>query len=323
MKEITFLKQNSKKWEEYEATLENKESIKPSKVAEMFIELTDDYSYSKSNFKESKTTSYLNSLTAKIHQLVYKNKSESNKRVLDFWKKELPKLFGEYHNLYLLSFIVAIIGLLIGIFSQLYDDSFLRLITGDNYVDETLERIKNGDPIGIYGEMPESFMFVYITINNIKVSFFMLAAGIIFSFGAGFYLLYNFIMLGSFLTLFYQYNVLNQALKVVWIHGAFEMSVIIIASCAGFILGNSFMFPDTHSRLESFKRGAKDSVKIVAGLIPFFICAGFLESFVTRYTNMDLWLSLTIILSSFGFIIFYFIYLPIRLNYKNYANTKN
>jgi uncharacterized membrane protein SpoIIM required for sporulation len=322
MKEITFLKQNAEKWEKYEATLEAKENIKPAQVVEMFVELTDDYAYAKSNFKESKTTKYLNSLTAKIHQLVYKNKSESNKRIFDFWKTELPLLFGKYHQLYFLSFIVALVGTVIGVFSQLYDDSFLCLITGDGYVDETLERIKKGDPIGIYGEMPESFMFVYITINNIKVSFFMLAAGMVFSFGAGFYLLYNFIMLGSFLTLFYQHNVLSQALKVVWIHGAFEMSVIIIAGCAGFILGNSFMFPDTHSRLDSFKRGAKDSVKIVAGLIPFFICAGFLESFVTRYTGMDLWLSLTIIFGSFAFIIFYFIYLPYKLNSKNYA-TKN
>ena len=322
MKEITFLKQNSTKWESFEESLAKKENEHPAKVANMFVELTDDLAYSKSNYKGSKTTAYLNSLTARIHQLIYKNKKESSKRVFQFWKTELPSLFGKHHHTLLVSFIVGVLGTLLGVVSQLYDDSFIRLIVGDDYVNQTIERIKNGNPIGIYGEMPNWFMFIYITVNNIKVSFFMLAFGMIFSVGAGFYILQNTIMLGSFFTLFYQYNVLGKALKVVWIHGTLEMSAIVIAGCAGLLLGNSFMFPKTYTRLESFKNGAKESIKIVVGLIPIFICAGFLESFITRYTEMDLWLSLLIIFGSLAFIIWYFIILPIQLKNKTYG-TKN
>jgi len=316
VKEITFLKQNAEKWEAYEASLEKKEAEHPAKIADMFIELTDDYSYAKSNFEKSKTTKYLNSLTARIHQLVYRNKKESNRRLLLFWKKELPSLFGKYHNLLLLSFIIGVLGALIGVASQLYDDSFIRLIVGDEYMDQTIDRIKKGNPIGIYGEMPEGFMYVYITINNIRVSFVMFAMGMVFSVGAGFYLLYNCIMLGSFFAMFYQYNVLGKALKVVWIHGTLEISAIVIAGCAGFVLGNSFMFPGTYSRLESFKRGAKDGIKIIVGLMPIFMCAGFLESFITRYTEMPLWLSLFIIFGSLTFLVWYFIVLPLRLTKK-------
>ncbi len=323
MKEITFLKQNASKWENYESSLDKKEVEHPAKVAEMFIELTDDFSYSKSNYEESKTTKYLNSLTARVHQLVYRNKKESNKRIFLFWKIEIPSLFGKYHNLLLISFVVGVIGTLLGVVSQLYDESFVRIIMGDDYVNQTIERIKNGNPIGIYGEMPQGFMFFYITINNIRVSFMMFAMGMIFSVGTGFYILYNCIMLGSFFAMFYQYNVLGKALKVVWIHGTLEISAIVIAGCAGFILGNSFMFPGSYSRLESFKRGAKDGIKIIVGLIPIFICAGFLESFITRYTEMPLWLSLMIILGSLTFLVWYFIWLPFKFNKINYATTKN
>ena len=313
MKEITFLKQNADKWEGYEVLLKDKKNTAPSKTVEMFVELTDDFSYAKSNYQGSKTTKYLNGLTAQIHQLVYKNKSENNRRVFMFWKRELPSIFGKYHHLLLLAFLIGVLGTIIGAVSQLYDEDFVRIIMGDAYVDNTIDRIKKGNPVGVYGEMPESFMFVYITMNNIKVSFMMVAAGLFFSFGAGLLALYNFIMLGSFFALFFQYNVLGKALKVVWIHGTIEMSVITIACCAGFVLGNSFMFPDTHTRSASFKRGAKDAVKIMVGLIPFFICAGFLESFVTRYTEMPLFLSLFIILGSLSFLIWYFVYLPFKL----------
>ncbi|MCW3076830.1 MAG: rane protein, partial [Bacteroidetes bacterium] len=123
-------------------------------------------------------------------------------------------------------------------------------------------------------------------------------------------------MLGSFFTLFYQYNVIGKALKVVWIHGTLEISAIIIAGCAGFILGNSYIFPKTHTRMHSFVKGGKDGLKVVIGLIPIFIMAGFLESFITRYTEMPLALSLTIIIISFAFIVGYFIVLPLYFKKK-------
>ncbi len=323
MKEITFLKQNASKWEEYEVSLTNNEAVQPAKVADMFVELTDDLSYAKSNFPESKTAAYLNKLTSQVHQLVYKNKKENNNRVFLFWNRELPSLFGKYHRLLLISFIIGVIGTGLGFASQWYDDSFVRIILGDDYVNQTIERIKKGNALGIYGEMPSYVMYFYITINNIRVSFTMFAMGMLFSVGSGFYLLYNCVMLGSFFAMFYQYNVLEKALKVVWIHGTLEISAIVIAGCAGFILGNSFMFPGTFTRLESFKRGAKDGIKIIAGLIPVFMCAGFLESFITRYTEMPLWLSLLIILGSLTFLIWYFIILPFKLKPGNDATAKN
>jgi len=323
VKEITFLKQNASKWEAYETVLNTPENQKPAVVTEMFIELTDDYSYAKTNYPESKTTRYLNMLTARIHQLVYRNKKESNRRILSFWGRELPRIMGNNQNLLLLAFAIAALTTLLGAVSQLYDDSFVRLILPDNYVDETIERIKAGNPIGIYGEDPNWYNFVRITSNNIRVSFTVFALGMFFSFGTVMSIAYNSIMLGSFFAMFYQYNVLDKALKVVWIHGTLEISAIIIAGCAGFILGRSFMFPGTYTRSESFKRGAKDGLKIIIGLIPVFICAGFLESFVTRYTEMPLWLSLIIILGSLAFILWYFVIFPILLTRTRYAATKN
>jgi uncharacterized membrane protein SpoIIM required for sporulation len=62
--------------------------------------------------------------------------------------------------------------------------------------------------------------------------------------------------------------------------------------------------------------GAKRGVKIIIGLVPVFIMAGFLESFVTRLTEMPDFLKLLIILVSLTFIIGYFVIYPILLNRK-------
>ncbi len=314
MKEITFLKQNAEKWQEFEGLISTRRSSNPDLMADLFIQLTDDLSYSKTHYPKAKTTQYLNSIAARVHQEIYKNKKEKKSRIVNFWKYELPFIFKNSHKQLLYAFIIFGIAFLIGVVSAIYDDTFVRLILGDQYVNETLENINKGDPMAVYKGMSQGNMFSIITVNNIYVSFICFAMGILFSFGTGYMLFTNGVMVGAFQFFFYTKGVLLQSALVVWIHGTLEISAIIIAGCAGLTMGNSILFPGTYSRSASFVRGAKQGVKIAVGLVPVFIVAGFLESFVTRYSDMPMWLSLSIIGLSFAFIIWYFIIYPIRLN---------
>lgn len=61
---------------------------------------------------------------------------------------------------------------------------------------------------------------------------------------------------------------------------------------------------------------AKDGLRIVIGIVPVFVTAGFLESFVTRYTEMHWALTTAIIGASLIFLIWYFIVYPILLKEK-------
>ena len=201
--------------------------------------------------------------------------------------------------------LIFVVSVSIGVLSSANDTGFVRLILGDTYVNMTLKNINQGDPMAVYKTMSQGSMFLLITLNNIKVSFYAFTAGLIFSFGTGLVLLYNGVMLGAFHYMFYEAGLLGQSVRTIWIHGALEISAIVIAGGAGLVIGNSFLFPGTYTRLESFQRGARDGMKIVIGLVPVFIVAGFLEGFVTRYTAMPLWLSLFIIGGSLIFIIWY------------------
>jgi uncharacterized membrane protein SpoIIM required for sporulation len=100
---------------------------------------------------------------------------------------------------------------------------------------------------------------------------------------------------------------------VIMLHGTIELSSIVIAAAAGFTMGNSLLFPGTYSRLTSFKMGAMKGLKIVIGLVPFFILAGFIESFITRYAFMHWTIKASIIGLSAILMIYYFIIYPVRL----------
>lgn len=316
MREITFLKINAKKWQRFEAIFNSKEKSNPDETANLFIQLTNDLSYSKTHFPKSTTTQYLNGLTAQVHQLIYKNKKESSSRIFSFWIEELPLIVKSCHRQLFYALLIFVISCLIGWVSAAFDDTFVRLILGDSYVNMTIENIENNDPMAVYKTMNELDMFLAITVNNIRVAFIAFVLGIFFSIGTGYVLLNNGIMLGSFQYFFFTKGVLLQSLLTIWIHGTLEISVIIIAGGAGIVMGNSILFPGTYSRGVSFIKGAKNGLKIVIGLVPIFIVAGFLEGFVTRHTEMPIWLSLLIIGASLSFIIWYFIIYPIRLTKK-------
>ena len=319
MREAAFVKQNKEKWILFEQGMANNSKINPDDLANYYIQLTNDLAYAQTYYPESKTLLYLNSLASQAHQSIYKNKKETKNRILSFWGREFPLFFMQYHKTLLYAFVIFGIATFIGSISALNDASFVRLILGDAYVNKTLENIAQGDPTAIYKSGSEIGTFLGITINNIRVAFLAFSFGVITSIGTGYVLFSNGVMLGAFITFFYTKGVLFEASKQIWLHGTIEISVIVIAGCAGLIMGNSILFPKTYSRRVSFMKGAKDGLKVVISTIPFFIIAGFIEGFITRYSGMPVWLSFTIIFLSLSLIVYYYIIYPYILNKKHEA----
>ena len=313
MKEAAFIKHNKKRWEEFEKIVKSKQRAHPDKLAELFIQVTDDLSFARTQYPESRTTRYLNDLASTVHLEIYKNKAEEKNRFIAFWKEELPAVMAEVQKPLMYSLIIFLVAGVMGVVSTRYDDTFVRLILGDGYVNMTLENIKSGNPTKVYATESELMMFFFITWNNIMVAFRVFVFGIFASIGTGYFLFYNGLMVGTFIMFFAQEQQLSQALPVIMLHGTIELSSIVIAGAAGFTIGNSLLFPGTYSRLDSFKKGGVQGLKIVIGLVPFFILAGFIESFITRYAFMPMSIKALIIGISAILMVYYFVIYPIRL----------
>jgi uncharacterized membrane protein SpoIIM required for sporulation len=315
VREVIFSKENSKRWKETEKILKSASKANPDLIASLFIQLTDDLAYSQTYFPSSKTTQYLNQLTLLAHQKLYLNKKETLGRIYRFFKYDYPFLIYKHFKKLLFSFSIFAIAVLIGAYSAHHDEDFIRLILSDNYVNETLENIENGNPLGIYDDMSPFPMFVWITLNNIKVSLLAFAFGIVFSVGTGYLLFQNGIMLGAFQYFFQTQNLLWESASGIWMHGTIEIFSIVVAGAGGIVMGNSILFPGNYPRSYSFRKGAMEGIKIVSGLIPLFILAGFIESFLTRHSSISV-LSIFTIGLSIILIVFYFFIYPVYLNRK-------
>ncbi len=314
MREAAFVKQNEQRWEQFESLFRQSGSVDPDALADSFVRLTDDLAYAQTHYPQSNTARYLNNLAAQVHQAIYRNKKQDRNRVSRFWKTELPQLYYAARRPMLYAFLIFVLSMGVGALSTAHDDTFARLILGDAYVNMTLNNIKRGDPMGVYKDMQQSDMFLAITFNNVRVSFLAFVLGLLASVGTGFMLFYNGVMVGVFQYFFYQKGLLLTSFLTIWTHGTLEISAIVLAGAAGLVMGNSLLFPGTYPRGESFRRGARRGLKMVIGLVPIFVAAGFLEAFVTRLTEWPMAAKLAIIASSACFIIYYFIIYPQKLN---------
>ena len=323
MKEISFIRQNIAKWKNLETVVDSSSTQDPGRLADAYTEITTDLSFSRSHYPRSRITIYLNNLASALHNALYKNKKETSSRILRFWTTEVPLVMYESRRELLYSFLVFILSAAIGCVSTLNDELFPRLIMGNAYMDMTMRNIANGDPMGVYGHTSPLLMFFMITINNIQVSFVVFALGIFTGFGTGWALFRNGIMIGAFQTFFFQQNLGMESMLAVWLHGTLEISAIIIAGAAGFALGNGWLFPKTYSRGYAFRQGAKRGLKIVVGTTPVFIIAGFIESFLTRHTEIPNMIRACFILLCAAFVIYYYIYLPKQVNDNAISKPQN
>ncbi len=317
MREAAFVKQNKDKWLKFESLIENKNTLSPDRISSIYLEITDDLSYAQTFYPNSNTTIYLNGLGAAAHRKIYRNRKEPGNRIIRFFLKEFPMEFYKYQKQLLLSFLIFVVFAAAGAFSASGDAGFVRMILGDEYVNMTLTNIAQNDPMAVYKKMGQTDMFLGITINNIRVAFMAFVMGVLAGIGTAFIMMQNAIMLGSFQYFFYEQGLLWESARTIWIHGTIEISVIIVAGCAGLVIGKGLLFPETYSRLRSFTQHIKSGLKIVFSTLPFFIIAGFLEGFVTRLTQMPDWLAILIIFLSLAVIVFYYVIYPRILHQKN------
>ncbi|MCC7401799.1 MAG: stage II sporulation protein M [Chitinophagaceae bacterium] len=309
MREALFIKKNKERWERIEV----KSSHDADEIARDFTQLVDDLAYAKTFYPSGKVTHFINGQAAKIYIGIYQNRKEESNRLFTFWKYELPLTVRKYHGLVLFTFIVFALFFMIGFFSSGHDPAFVRSVLGDSYVDMTEENIEKGNPLGVYQSGNALLAWIGIMINNIMVSFTYFARGLSFGILTLTSVMKEAITLGAFEYMFFSKGFGWQSAMGVLIHGTLELTAIIIACSAGLVMVKSFLFPGTLKRLDSLKRGAKDGVKIIVGLMPVFIIAAFFEGFVTRYYKMPLFVNVIILVASLSFILWYFVFYPIRL----------
>ena len=316
MQEVVFIRHNIEKWKKIESIIGQHATTKPDDLIVAYNEVTSDLAFAQTQYPSSPVTEYLNQLALGLHFDLYSQKHTPFSQLVRFWTHSIPLSVYDARRGLLLSLCVFVTFIIIGILSTFGDPEYSRAILGDDYINMTLENIEKGEPMAVYGTGGQMSSFLGITINNIIVSFIIYIMGIFTSLGTGFHLMNNGVMVGTFVTFFLVRGLFVESMLAIMLHGTLELSAIVIAGGAGITLGNGWLFPGTYSRMQSFLLAARHSIKILVSTLPVFIIAGFIEGFFTRYTDVGDWWRVLVILLSLAFVLFYYVYLPIRRHHE-------
>lgn len=317
MRETKFIEQNQAKWNEFEKVLE-RGTENPEELNDLFIQITDDLSFSRTFYPNRSVRVYLNGLAQRVFNRIYKNKKSFRGRFVNFWKDELPQLMHESRVAFRISFFVFVLSMAIGLLSSSMDPDFAEVILGPDYVEMTVDNIASGDPMAVYKDKGAFGMTLGITINNLFVSFLIFAFGAFFSIGSIIHIIRNGIMVGAFQYFFIARGLFWESFLTIWIHGTLEMSAMVIAGAAGITMGRGLVFPGNYSRAKAFQQSARRGIKIMVGIIPIIMLAGFFEGYLTRHTETPDFIRAIFILICLAFILVYFVWYPWMLAKKGF-----
>lgn len=310
MKESQFINQNIESWRELESILGNK-NADPKKLQELFIKVSEDLSYARTFYPRRSVKIYLNSLVSKVYdEIQTRQKYNFKKTIRHFYLELLPEQIIQSRGAFIAALSIFVLSMTIGVFSTMEDITFANDILGSDYVEMTEANIDMNDPMAVYKKSRSDEMFLAITNNNIRVAFFAFVLGFLGGIGTFFILIKNGIMVGAFQAFFIQKGLFWASFGTIWIHGTIEISSIIIAGAAGIIIGNGIVFPGAYTRLTSMKIAAIRALIVILSTTPLFIMAGFLESFVTRLTDMPDLVKIVIIGLSLLFILSVYVIYP-------------
>lgn len=313
MRETTFIRQKKESWKKFEE-MQKRDNVNPDELTKLFVEITDDLSYSRTFYSKRSVRVYLNYLSQLVFLKINKNKKVRISKFVKFWTHGLPMEMARSWRAMLLALGIFFGALMVGIVSTSNDIDYATQIMGPRYIQMTDENIKNGDPMAVYHQGENSAWSSFmLTRHNTQISAMTYTSGVLGGIPSIIIMIKNGIMLGTFHYYLYHKGVLEESMWVIWIHGVLEISSIIIAGGAGLVLGGGLLFPGTYTRLQSLRISAKRSFKIALSCIFILIISGFIEGSITRYTDMTMFLKYLLVLGSLAFIGFYFVAYPIYL----------
>ncbi len=310
MRETEFIANNQEKWERYEKSLE-RSGEDPELLHHLYLQITDDLAVCRTLYPNRLVRVYLNGLAQRTFLQLNRGRRGTLSKLLTFWSDELPRVVYANRHPLLLSLLVFGLALLVGVLSYRADPDFAELILGADYVHMTEAQIATGDPMAVYKAQNPFDMALQITLNNLLVALLTFVTGLFLCVGSVVMLVRTGVMVGVFQYFFFaREGVFQESLLTIWIHGTLEISSLIIAGGAGLTLGSGLLFPGTLTRLQAFGRSARAGLKLLLGTLPLFLIAGFLEGYVTRYTDLPDALRLVFILLCLVFIVWYYVVYP-------------
>jgi uncharacterized membrane protein SpoIIM required for sporulation len=162
--------------------------------------------------------------------------------------------------------------------------------------EEMIEAVQRGDlwTDNLLNVFPSSLLSVQIFTNNIVVSLFAMALGVLYGLGTIYIIGMNGFMLGGVFAFTAQHGIANRLFQFVAAHGFVELSVVCIAGAVGASLGEALARPGELPRGAAFQAAVARGMQLMAVCLVFLVGAGLIEGFISPDPRFSLGVRLAV-----------------------------
>ena len=248
-------------------------------MAEGYRAVARDLALARRVMPDSRTRNALESLYANLHAALHRPPHRWISDLRRLLRDDVPEIM---HSLRLPLFWVTLLFVLSAAAGAWLIDTYPELI-GLIASERMIEGVERGElwTDQLLNVVPSSVLSVRILANNIAVTLFAFAAGVLFGLGTFYIIALNGLMLGGIFAFAAQYDLGLRLFKFVVAHGLVELSVVCIAGAAGASLGEALVRPGEHTRRQAFQTASARIAKLLVPCALLLIGCGVIEGFVS------------------------------------------
>lgn len=230
---------------------------------------------------------YLNNLASAAHSVIYLPPRQSMfQGAWQFANEGFARLIVRNWRYHAASAALLIAGALLAFFASLSDPvaAYALMPSGDPRQpgasrDQLLDVLRSGREEGGGAKFAfASFLFTH----NLKVGILALGLGVLAAVPTVFLMIFNGMILGSFVAIHYRAGVTTEMWAWILPHGVTEIGAIILCGGVGLRLGQAVVSPGLLSRTESLRRAGIEAGAMAIGVAGMLIAAAVIESFLRQ-----------------------------------------
>lgn len=234
-----------------------------------------DLAIAREEVSDQRLVNYLNHLVGRAHGAIYRSESSGFGVFVMFLRYEFPAVFRKTLPYTFTAFLTFMLAAGFASAACLLDEGFAdriapglrqEIIGHRNWT----ERINSANPLASTS----------IQQNNITVTFYAFAGGVLVGIGSLGVLAQNGLQLGMVMSLCIRYRFWEVPIFVS-AHGVIELTAIFIAGGGGLLIGKALLMPGDLRRIDALVENGRLAIKLILGCIPMLLIAGLIEGFIS------------------------------------------
>lgn len=236
--------------------------------------------------RDPRLVDYLNLLVGRGHAVIYRHRRGPGFSLRRFFAAEFPQTFRRTFRFTAVSVALSVAGASLAYVLVVADRGWVEHVAPKGLPDAVEGFLAKNQPAGAYfgeahGALGSGPFSALLWTHNLQVGVTAFAGGLTACALTVWALAANGMMLGSFLAVGTLHSRQLDCWAIIAPHGALELSAVFICGGAGLMLGYSVINPGDLRRRDAIALAARESVKLVLGVVPVFLAAGCIEGTIS------------------------------------------